>query len=220
MAENLVPQTEVDESIMIIEFGMRRKLKVIKQVEAKVEISENEKIKIGQEYEFIRHVRKLIDSVRKAFKANLGKMPPAAVDLEEVILGAIMLEKPTISVLSFLKPEHFYSRSHELIFTAIIDLYKAGEPIDMRTVVNQLRRNGTIEACGGAHYIAELTSKVSSSANVEYHARCMVEFAIKRSLISMCSEILLDAYEDTTDAILLISKAEKQIKLIAEWTKK
>lgn len=217
---NLVPATEVDDSIMIIEFGIKRKLKVIKQVEAKIEITENEKIKIGQEYDFIRHVRKLIDNTRKAFNANLGKVPPAAVDLEEVILGALMLENSGLEVVSFLKPEHFYNTPHQIIYQAILDLYNFRQPIDMRTVVNQLRKNGTIEQIGGAHYIAELTSKVSSSANVAYHARCMVEFAIKRSLIMMCSEILLEAYDDTSDCFVLLGKAENKINQISEWRTK
>jgi len=224
-----VPSTNVDDSIMIVEFGIKRKLKVIKQVEAKIEISENEKIKIGQEYDFIRHVRKLIEAFRKSHRANLGKIPPAAVDLEETILGALMVESIPSQyteehfareVLKFLKPEHFYNSAHQLIYQAIIDLNQAGQPFDMRMVVNQLRKNGTIEIIGGAHYIAELTSKVSSSASVVYHARVTVEFAIKRSLIMMCSGILLDAYEDTSDCFALLDNAEKTIKQIAEWRKK
>lgn len=215
-----VPSTDVDDSIMVVEFGIKRKLKVIKSVEAKIEISEHEKIKIGQEYDFIRHVRKLIEAFRKAHRANLGKIPPAALDLEDVILGSLMLETKTHDVFQFLKPEHFYHTPHQLIYQAIIDLRKAGEPVDMRMVVIQLRKNGTIEAAGGAHYIAELTSKVSSSANVAYHARVVIEFAIKRSLIMMCSEILLDSYEDTSDCFVLLDRAEKLIKQAGEWRTK
>ena len=100
---------------------------------------------------------------------SLGKLPPQALDLEEAVLGALMLEKGALNaVVEFLKPEHFYSEQHQEIYRAIIDLFKGSEPVDMRTVVNQLRKNAKIELVGGAYYIAELTSKVSSAANIEY----------------------------------------------------
>ncbi|MFM8912986.1 MAG: DnaB-like helicase N-terminal domain-containing protein, partial [Flammeovirgaceae bacterium] len=99
---------------------------------------------------------------------SLGKLPPQAVDLEEAILGALMLEKNALTaVVEFLRPEHFYKEQNKTIFEAIIDLFKATEPVDMRTVVAQLRKNGKLELAGNAYYIAELTSKVSSAANIE-----------------------------------------------------
>src|SRR6187402_1218676 len=87
---------------------------------------------------------------------SLGKLPPQALDLEEVVLGALMLEKNALNaVVEFLKPEHFYLETHKEIYTAIVDLFKSTEPVDMRTVVNQLRKQGKIELVGGAYYIAE-----------------------------------------------------------------
>lgn len=148
---------------------------------------------------------------------SLGKLPPQALDLEEAVLGALMLEKNALNaVVEFLKPEHFYSDVHKEVFSAIIDLFKASEPVDMRTVVNQLRKNGKIELVGGAYYIAELTAKVSSAANIEYHARVIIEMAIKRELIQIASQIHHDAYEDTTDVFELLDKTEQSVFEISD----
>jgi replicative DNA helicase len=148
---------------------------------------------------------------------SLGKLPPQALDLEEAVLGALMLEKNALNaVVEFLKPEHFYDDRHKEIYTAIIDLFKATEPVDMRTVVNQLRKNGKIELVGGAYYIAELTSKVSSAANIEYHSRVIMEMAIKRTLIEVASQIHHDAYEDTTDVFELLDKTEQKVFEISD----
>ncbi len=148
---------------------------------------------------------------------SLGKLPPQALDLEEVVLGALMLEKNALNaVVEFLKPEHFYLETHKEIYTAIVDLFKATEPVDMRTVVNQLRKSGKLELIGGAYYVAELTSKVSSAANIEYHARVIMEMAIKRELIQVASQIQSDAYEDTTDVFELLDKTEQSIFQISD----
>ncbi len=138
---------------------------------------------------------------------SIGKLPPQALELEEAVLGALMLEKSALNaVVEFLKPEHFYSESHREIYSSIIQLFKSSEPVDMRTVVNQLRKDGKIELVGGAYYIAELTSKVSSAANIEYHARVIIEMAIKRDLIQIASQVHQDAYEDTSDVFELLDK--------------
>ncbi|HNV30976.1 MAG TPA: DnaB-like helicase N-terminal domain-containing protein, partial [Cyclobacteriaceae bacterium] len=148
---------------------------------------------------------------------SLGKLPPQALDLEEAILGALMLEKNALTaVVEFLRPEHFYSEQHREIYTAIIDLFKASEPVDMRTVVAQLRKSAKLELVGGAYYIAELTSKVSSAANIEYHSRIIIEMAIKRDLIQIASQIHHDSYEDTTDVFELLDKAEQNIFKISD----
>jgi replicative DNA helicase len=147
----------------------------------------------------------------------LGKLPPQALDLEEAVLGALMLEKNALNaVVEFLKPEHFYTEAHQEIYAAIVELFKNSEPVDMRTVVNQLRKNGKLELVGGAYYIAELTSKVSSAANIEYHARVIIEMAIKRNLIQIASQVHSDAYEDTTDVFELLDKTEQSIFEISD----
>ena len=148
---------------------------------------------------------------------SLGKLPPQARDLEEAVLGALMLEKNALNaVVEFLKPEHFYADAHREIYQAIIDLFKASEPVDMRTVVNQLRKNAKLELVGGAYVIAELTAKVSSAANIEYHARVIIEMAIKRDLIQIASQIHHDAYEDTTDVFELLDKTEQSVFEISD----
>ncbi len=148
---------------------------------------------------------------------SLGKLPPQALELEEAVLGALMLEKSALNaVVEFLKPEHFYSEAHREIYSSIIQLFKSSEPVDMRTVVAQLRKDGKIELVGGAYYIAELTSKVSSAANIEYHARVVIEMAIKRDLIQIASQVHQDAYEDTTDVFELLDKTEQSIFAISD----
>ena len=158
-----------------------------------------------------------IRSNQKEFSGGLGKLPPQAPDLEESILGALMLEKNALTnVVEFLRPEHFYSEQHKEIYQAITDLFTASEPVDMRTVVAQLRKNGKLELVGGAFYIAELTSKVSSAANIEYHSRIIIELAIKRELINISSQIQQDAYEDTNDVFELLDRTEQSIFKISD----
>ena len=97
----------------------------------------------------------------------LGKVPPQAIDLEEAVLGALMLEKDALTnVIDILKVESFYKDSHQVIFQAILDLFTESQPIDLLTVTSQLRRSGNLEIAGGAFYVTELTSKVESDANM------------------------------------------------------
>lgn len=143
---------------------------------------------------------------------ELGKLPPQSIDLEEAVLGALLLEKNALAtIIEFLRPEHFYLEAHKFIFQSIVDLFSTASPVDMRTVVDRLRKNGTIELIGGAYYIAELTSKVSSAANIEYHARIIIEMAIKRDLIAIGSSMVASGYEDTTDVFELMDKTEQRL---------
>jgi replicative DNA helicase len=156
-------------------------------------------------------------SIPRDIAESLGKVPPQALDLEEAILGALMLEKNALnSVIEFLRADHFYRDQHKDIYTAIVDLFKNSEPVDMRTVVAQLRKAGKLEVVGGAYYIAELTSKVSSAANIEYHSRIIMEMAIKRELIQIASMVHHDAFEDTTDVFELLDKTEQSIFKISD----
>lgn len=149
--------------------------------------------------------------------ANLGKLPPQAVDLEETVLGALMLEKDALTtVIDILKPESFYKDAHQAIYAAIVTLFNNSEPVDLRTVANQLRKDGKLEFAGGAYYIADLTTRVNSAANIEFHARIITEQAIKRELIRIASEIHHDAYEDTTDVFNLLDKTEQALFEVSE----
>ena len=126
-----------------------------------------------------------------------GRIPPQAVDLEEVVLGALMLEKEAVNaVIDILSPEVFYKEAHQIIFAAIKDLFTKSEPIDILTVTNHLKSTGDLEAVGGPYYISQLTNRVVSSANIEYHSRIILQKHIQRQLIQISSETIKDAYED------------------------
>lgn len=146
-----------------------------------------------------------------------GKLPPQALDLEEAVLGALMLEKDALTtVVDILKPESFYKESHAIIYRAIVDLFNNSEPVDMLTVSNQLRKTGQLELAGGAYFITELTTKVQSAANIEFHARIISEMAIKRELIKIATEIQTEAFEDTTDVFTLLDKTEQHLFEVSE----
>lgn len=148
---------------------------------------------------------------------DYGKLPPQAKDLEEAVLGALMLENDAIdTVADILKPESFYVEAHQVIYRAIRELYQSNSPIDMLTVVARLRQNGDLEKIGGPYYIAQLTNKVASAANIEYHARIVAQKYIQRELIASSTEIIRDAYEDTTDVFELLDRAETNVMNISE----
>ena len=146
-----------------------------------------------------------------------GKVPPQAIDLEEAVLGALMLEQNALTaVIDILKPEVFYREAHQLIFRAIQRLFSASEPIDILTVTNELKKSGDLELVGGPYYITQLTNRVASSANIEYHARIISQKFIQRELIRISSETIKDAFEDTTDVLELLDTAEKNLFAISE----
>ncbi|SHJ28412.1 primary replicative DNA helicase [Hymenobacter daecheongensis DSM 21074] len=146
-----------------------------------------------------------------------GKLPPQALELEAAVLGALMLEKDALTtVIDILKPQSFYKEGHTRIFKAILNLFDKSEPIDILTVTHELREMGELETAGGAHYVANLTFKVNSAANIEYHARIITENAIKRELINIASTIQRDAFEDTTDVFNLLDKTEQDLFEVSE----
>lgn len=148
---------------------------------------------------------------------DFGKLPPQVKELEEAVLGAVMIEENAINeVVDILKDESFYVDAHQRIWRAIRTLFQNQAPIDLLTVTEQLKKNGDLEAAGGAFYVAQLTNKVGSAANVEYHARLIAEKHIQRMLIATSTEIITEAYEDTTDVFELLDKAEKNLFSIAE----
>ena len=149
--------------------------------------------------------------------ANQGRIPPQATDLEEVVLGALMLEKEAVNeVIDILSPEAFYLDKHQKIFAAIKSLFGKSEPIDIMTVTNELKQRGELELVGGAYYISKLTNRVVSAANIEYHARIIMQKHIQRQLILISSDMIHDAFEDTTDVFDLLDKAESNLFQISE----
>ena len=138
-----------------------------------------------------------------------GKIPPASRELEEVVLGSILIDRSCIiTVASILKPESFYVDAHATIFSSILGLFAKSQPIDLLTVIEDLRKNAKLEECGGAYYLSELTNKVASSDNVEYHARIITQKFIQRELIRISNDIIREAYEDTTDVFDLLDNSE------------
>ena len=153
----------------------------------------------------------------ETLRSESGKLPPQAIELEEAVLGALMIEKDALTaVVDILQPSSFYKESHQRIYNAILLLFGKSEPIDMLTVTNQLRSTGELEFIGGASYLVKLTNKVNSAANIEYHARIITQSAIKRDMIKIAGDILKDAYEDTTDVFNLLDKTEQNFFEISE----
>ena len=149
--------------------------------------------------------------------SGLGKLPPQAVDLEEAVLGALMLEKNALSeVIDILKPDSFYKESHQKIFQAIYNLFQKTSPIDILTVVAELRQMGALEMVGGAYYITQLTDRVVSAANIEFHARIISQKYIQRELIKVSTEIINSSYDETSDIFDLLDHAEKSLFDIAQ----
>lgn len=146
-----------------------------------------------------------------------GKVQPQARDLEEAVLGALMLERDAVStVIDILKPDSFYVPAHQTIYKAILNLFAKSQPVDILTVTSELKKQGDLEEAGGAPYIADLTDRIASAANVEHHARIISQKYIQRELIRMSSEIIKNAYEDTTDVFELLDKAEQNLFSVAE----
>jgi replicative DNA helicase len=141
-----------------------------------------------------------------------GKVPPQARDLEEAVLGAIMLEKPAFdAVVEILKPECFYVDAHQRIFRAMQNLAQKSMPIDLLTVVEELRTKEELELVGGPYYVTKLTNAVVSSANVETHSRIILQKFIQRDLIRISGEVISDAYEDSIDVFDLLDEAESKL---------
>jgi replicative DNA helicase len=141
-----------------------------------------------------------------------GKIPPQAVDLEEVVLGAMMIDKKGVDeVIDILHPDVFYKDAHRYIYEAIFKLFETSEPVDLLTVSSQLKRDSRLEAVGGDFYLIKLTQKVASSAHIEFHARIILQKYIQRSLIKISNEIIEDAYDDGTDVFDLLDNAEAKL---------
>ena len=151
-------------------------------------------------------------SYEQAFNINGGNKPPQAVDLEEAVLGALMLDPNALNTaIELLHEEYFYKPEHQVIFRAIHKLFEQNQPVDMKTVTNQLRQSGELEAAGGAYHIAELTSHVVSAAHIEYYSRVLSEKYIGRELIRISTETITNAYDETTDVVDLLDKTEGRL---------
>lgn len=146
-----------------------------------------------------------------------GKLPPRDTEVEEAVLGALMLEKDAyMNVADYLTPDSFYDPVNAKIYDAIATLGFNQRPIDMLTVTEQLRQNGTLEEVGGAVHITELTAKVYTAANVEYHAKIISQKFLARRLIAFASQVEADAFDESNDVDDLLQAAEGQLFEISQ----
>jgi hypothetical protein len=146
-----------------------------------------------------------------------GKIPPQNLELEEAVLGGMLVDKRGVDeVIDILSDEAFYVPAHQKIYAAIDKLFKESKPIDMLTVREQLLKDGTLKEVGGAAYLVHLTEKVSSSAHIEYYARILMQKYIQRRLIKMSNEVIEEAYNDETDAMNLLDSAEEKLFSISQ----
>ena len=142
-----------------------------------------------------------------------GRVPPHARDLEEAVLGAMMLESEKINeVIDILSEAHFYAPENKVVFRAISALNKEGKTaVDLLTVNNHLRTTNELELIGGSYYLAMLTNKVTSAANIAFHARILTQKMIQRELIRVGGEIAHDAFDDSEDSFILLDESERKL---------
>ena len=146
-----------------------------------------------------------------------GKIPPQAIDLEEAVIGAMLIdEKGVNEIIEILSPEVFYKKSHQLIYESIERLFRESEPIDLLTVSADLKKNKNFESAGGDFYLINLSQKVSSSAHIEFHSRIILQKYIQRKLITISNEIIQKSYSETTDVMDLLDEAESKLYDVAQ----
>ena len=144
--------------------------------------------------------------------AGLGKLPPQAVDIEESVLGALMLQKDAyLTVSEYLRPEMFYMDKNQKIYEKIINLITNSSPVDILTVINALRKAGELEMIGGAYYITELTERVTGAVNIDFYARVIYEKYLQREMIRLSTDTISSAYDDTTDVFEIHDKHQSEL---------
>ena len=148
---------------------------------------------------------------------HLERMPPQAIEIEQAVLGAMMLEQRAIGhAIEILDPICFYNTSHSLIFEVMLSLYERGGAVDQLTLAEELKRRDQLNDVGGAVYLAELAAKIATAANIDAHARIVLEKALSRRLIKTASDIIEQAYKVSGDVLELINRAEQQLFSIGE----
>jgi len=141
-----------------------------------------------------------------------GRIPPQALELEEAVLGAMLIDKKGVDeVIDILQPDAFYKTAHQYIFEAIYQLFQDSQPVDLLTVSSELRKKGKLETVGGEFYLVQLSQRVASSAHIEFHARIILQKFIQRSLIKISNEIIESSYKESTDVFDLLDEAESKL---------
>ena len=152
-----------------------------------------------------------------ALTDTVGLIPPQSVELEEAVLGALMLEKDAvIEIQGIITPEAFYKEAHQIIYKAIMELSMELKPIDLYTVTEKLKQTRKLSAVGGAAYLAQLTQKVGSAAHIEFHSKIIAQKFVQRELIRAATEIQKKAYDESMDVTDLIDLAEGEIFKVSE----
>ena len=150
-------------------------------------------------------------------KAFAGKIQPQAIELEEAILGAILIDKDAMpSVIEILRKESFYLPKHSLLFGKMLDLFGGSLPIDLLTVHESLKKSGELEEIGGVSYLIELSNKVASAANIEFHARIVAQKYIQRELIRVSTQVIKNSFDDTMDVLEILDEAERGLYNITD----
>jgi replicative DNA helicase len=148
-----------------------------------------------------------------------GKMPPNAVDFERLVIGTFLIDKKGLDhSIDLLTPDVFYDPRHQVIFSTILKLYEGNHPVDLMTIIQELKKTEKLSQAGGDHYIVELTMGVSSSAHIEYHVRVILEKYILRSLINVSANVIDSSYKESTDVFELLDKAEQSFFEITNGT--
>ncbi len=146
-----------------------------------------------------------------------GKLPPQATEIEEIVLGSLMLENSAIDIVQIrLSPETFYKTAHQIIYKAIILLHHRNEAVDIMTVTSELKKLNELDNVGGAFYITQLTSRIASSANIEHHVSILVEQYMKRSVIQCCNNSISESYYEGSDAFDVVEKLDNDLTKILE----
>jgi replicative DNA helicase len=171
------------------------------------------------DFENIEQQSNRLKTIRNAPSSEqmFGRVQPQARDLEQAILGAIMLDKEALpSIIEILRADTFYDPPHKFIYEVMEDLFEKMVPIDMLTVHEALNKNGNLDKVGGINYLMDLTNRVASSANIEYHARIVVQKYIQRELIRLSAEVTKEAFEDSKDVLELLDFAEQSLYNITD----
>lgn len=146
-----------------------------------------------------------------------GRIMPHALPLEEAVLGAMLVDRDGLpSVIEILKPESFYKESHRIIYDAMLELFEKSQPIDLLTVHEALKKAKKLDEIGGVNYLLDLTNKVASAANIEYHSRIIAQKFIQRELIRVSTVTIKDSYEDEKDVFELLDEAEQNLYEITD----
>ncbi len=145
-----------------------------------------------------------------------GRIPPQAIDFEEAVLGAILIDHAAINqVIDVLNPQSFYKKQHQVIFKVIKELFSKNQPIDLLTVTHELRSKSLLGDSGGEVYLVQLSQRVSSSAHSEFHARIIVQKHLQRKMIQVASKMINRAFDETTDVFELLDESERELFEVA-----